>query len=362
MKTRLATTKSVLPALMLGLLPVGAAESLEIEQQQAVSSSQQLALVLEQNRIPAERVGALRNVFQSTRALAATEQVEFLRAMAAISTSKNEDVRLRTNAIWAMSEIAMLLRQQSGLSDADILRECGFLLEAAADGEENSKVRRMCIKALGDLGVGQGIPIITSILGDESNVDNPDLARSAAISLAILAPDQALGPVSNLLAKTSDPAVFGSAAYALGALRKPEAVAILARNRMRLGDNLSVDNAIEASASVVFDLLENPGRPNVGDAIDATRSMWRQEYKERYTPALLNILENETLELALRQRALTRLVEDAGQLDLPERKRRAALILAQVGEEEVFGEQISQLRAMQNATPLPVVKAQAGEE
>ena len=302
-----------------------------------------------------ERLDAIHSTFHSTESLAPTNQVLFLRAAAAIATNRTEDVRLRTDAIWALAGTAMRLRQENTWSQEELVRSCAFLMSTAAATNELPEVRRISIAALGDLGLQDAVPVIREIMRDPSTINSPSLGRPAAIALAQLAPKEAVEPIAALMATTTNAAVFGSAAYALGTTQSTSAIPVLVQHRLRLGDNLSVDNAIEASRPVILAMLQQHSEETVLAAIEATRSLWRQEDKQHYRPALIAIVADAQVPELARQRALARLIEDANDLPLQARKERIAEVLPVVENVPAFEGQVMQMRKILAAEPLPAI-------
>jgi len=217
---------------------------------------------------------------------------------------------------------------------------------------------------MGDLKMKEAVPIVKVLLADKANLNRPEIARSASIALAELEPNEAIQPVGQILSNTTDPTVFGSAAYALGRTKSRDAIPLLVENRLRLKDNLSVDNALETMSETILEILEQPSDPNIVFVIQATRSLWREEQKAEYTPLLQEILANRTLLLDVRQEALKRLTEDADTLSLNARKQQISIILSLVEGEEPFGEEVSKMRQILNAQLLPItrIENQEGQE
>lgn len=326
-------------------------------------STQLLVPVLKSKSTPKkERLQALHTLFQARKSLSKSEQLELLRSTKSVAADKQEDARLRTDAIWVLNEIGMQLKYDKTLADKDISEECKFLLQAAADETENLQVRRMSITAMGDLKIKEAVPIVKTLLADGNNLNRPEIARSASIALAELEPNEAIQPVGQILSNTTDPAVFGSAAYALGRTKSRDAIPLLVENRLRLKDNLPVDNAIEAMSETILEILEQPSDPNIVSAIQATRSLWREEQKAEYTPLLQEILANRTLSLDVRREALKRLTEDADMLSLDARKQQISIILSLVEGEEPFGEEVIRMRQILNAQLLPITRIEDQNE
>ena len=342
-----------------------AAKGMSVTEPNTAISTQLLVPVLKSKAMPKkERLQALRTLFRDRKSFSKSEQLEFLRSTKSIAADKQEDARLRADAIWAMGGIGMQLKHEKTLSDQNIFDECKFLLQTATDETENLQVRRMSITAMGDLKMKEAVPIVKVLLADKANLNRPEIARSASIALAELEPNEAIQPVGQILSNTTDPTVFGSAAYALGRTKSRDAIPLLVENRLRLKDNLSVDNALETMSETILEILEQPSDPNIVFVIQATRSLWREEQKAEYTPLLQEILANRTLLLDVRQEALKRLTEDADTLSLNARKQQISIILSLVEGEEPFGEEVSKMRQILNAQLLPItrIENQEGQE
>jgi hypothetical protein len=311
-----------------------------------------------------ERLQALHAMYQAKELLSKPEQLEFWRGTKTVASDKAEDARLRADAIWVLGGMGMMLKHEKTWTQEDISRECEFLLQTAADTSETLQVRRMSIAALGDLKMKEAVPVVKALLADKANLNRPEIARSASIALAELAPEEALEPIGQVLSETTNPAVFGSAAYALGRINSPNALPLLVRNRLRLGDNLSVDNAIEATSGTVIALLKKPSDPKIVSAIQATRSLWREEQKATYSPLLREILADKTLPPEARREALKRLMEDADALPLDARKESITLLLSLVEGDDLFPDQVARMRLILNAQILPAtrIKGQDKEE
>lgn len=348
---------------LLSILTILIASSIAVTEPNTAISTQLLVPVLKSKSMPKkERLQALHTLFQARKSLSKSEQLEFLRATKSVAVDKQEDARLRADAIWAMGGIGMQLKYDKTLVDKDISEECKFLLQTAADETENLHVRRMSITAMGDLKMKEAVPIVKVLLADKANLNRPEIARSASIALAELEPNEAIQPVGQILSNTTDPTVFGSAAYALGRTKSRDAIPLLVENRLRLKDNLSVDNALEAMSETILDILEQPSDPNIVSAIQATRSLWREEQKAEYTPLLQEILANRILSLDVRREALKRLTEDADMLSLDARKQQISIILSLVEGEEPFGEEVIRMRQILNAQILPITHVENQNE
>lgn len=322
-------------------------------------SVEKLASVVQSKAAPVqERLQALHTLYAAKNALSRQERVGLLQSAKTIARDKQEDARLRADAVWAFGGMGMLLKHEKTWTQEDVSRECQFLLKAAADEAEDTQVRRLSVAAMGDLKMKEAVPVVKALLANKENINRSEIARSASIALVELAPDEALEPVGKILSKTSDPSVFGSAAYALGRTNSQQAIPLLVRNRLRLGDNLSVDNAIEATSGTLVMILKTPTDPLIVPAIQATRSLWREEQKAEYTPLLRALLADTTLPLETRREALTRLMEDADLLTLGARKERLSDFLPLVDGEDAFATETARMRSILKAKVLPIIRVE----
>jgi hypothetical protein len=169
--------------------------------------------------------------------------------------------------------------------------------------------------------------------------------------MAELGASDAVQSIGMVLSQTTNSSVFGSAAYALGRANSAAALPVLLANRSRLGDNLSVDNAVDAMQEQVFKALEHPN-PQTVDAIKATKSLWREEQKLKYTPLLLEIVKSQHFTFDARREALSRLLDDATTLPLDEEKLRLGAILPLVETDDAFKDEVASIHQKLNARVL----------
>lgn len=345
------------------LLSVGAAHGQStteapttMEYDLRASSRRLVALLRSTDAAQSERSRALHALFQATKTQPDRKKIAFFRAATAVAENTGEDAALRTDSIWALTGTAMMLVHDKTWRHDDILRECIFLQRIAADESEDLDVRRLSIAALGSLSIRESVPLVLALLQDKANLKRPEIARSASIALAELAPEEAVQPLGRILSETEDPAIFGSAAYALGRTNSRNGIPILVNNRLRLRDNLPVDNAIEAMSDALFAILETPSDPRILSAIRATRSLWRGEHKARYSPLLHRVLLEKTLSLEVRREALKRLMEDADSVRLDERKVLLSALLSLIEDEDAFSPEVAQIHIVLNAKILPITR------
>jgi hypothetical protein len=317
------------------------------------AATQQRFAVMQSKTTPSEdRLRALHLAFGAKESLSSGEKVEFIGATTAIARDRSENSRLRADSIRITGDVGMALLRENILTPAEVSERCSFMLGIAADEGEPARIRHNSIIALGNLHMAEAVPVVRKLLADKANHNRPEITRSACLVMAELGAPDAVETVGAVLSQTTNSAVFGSAAYALGRANSLQALSVLLSNRSRLGDNLSVDNAVEAMQEQVFQALEHPTQ-QTQDAIKATRSLWRKEQKERYTPLLLEIIKSKRISVSARQEALSRLLEDAATLPLAEEKQRLAIILPLVEGDNVFTEQTALINQKLAARVLP---------
>ncbi len=245
-----------------------------------------------------------------------------------VAKEQGLSAQFHSDELWVLNEIGLLLKHKGLLSAEEIEAQLGFLIDLSADDEQNLSVRRMAITVLGDLKVANAVPMLSDLLEDEQNWNTPELARSAAIALSRLDSEQALKPVAKVLSATTNSTVFDSAAYAMREMDSPEVLAVLASNRHRLGDNLSVDNTITELFPVLTNVLANPSSPHISSAIDATQSIWQEDQRKTVIQQLEAIVQNGTASSAVRQQALDRLLDISKILHREERQELLARLTA----------------------------------
>ena len=177
-----------------------------------------------------------------------------------------EDAKLRAGAIWALGGMGMLLKHKQ---DVDITgcqpRMRFFCSKSQPTSQRASKSRRLSIAAMGDLQMKEAVPIVKALLADNRKSESPgnftcgvqlhwrlSRARMLLKSLATCS-----------MKRPTDPVCFlGLLLMLLVRTQSRASIPILVQNRMRLGDNLSVDNAIERQRDVVFRHSEVPRGSN----------------------------------------------------------------------------------------------------
>jgi HEAT repeat protein len=301
-----------------------------------------------------ERLKALHTLF-ARRSEMTDEQVRsFWSTLRSVAQEKAKDPKFTADAIWAMGDVGVLARLRGVMTEEEVAQEARFLLDLAQNKATDPIIQRVAVAALGDLRVMEAAPWLEQLVRSPGADVQPNVLRSAAIALPKLTGTKAVAPLSQLLSTTDNKDVFGTAAYALGTVGAPESLPTLVANRLRLGDNLSVDNAINGMSSNVIAVLSRPSDPQITDAIAATRSLWREEQQKEYVPLLQQLVQNRTAPVTVRQAALQRLLDHAAHQPFEQEKAQLAAILPSIQQQPEFQketEYINQRLSAQVLTP-----------
>jgi len=270
---------------------------------------------------------ALAALFGQKRNLADADLIKFWSNLRLLSADASSPDRLRIDAIWSLAAVGLLAKERNLLAAADIEQECAFLCDLAAKESAEHALRSVALKAIGALRITDGIPVLKDILMEADSWNQPEIARAATLSMSTLAPSQAVAIVGNVLSGTTNSAVAGTAAYALGQTGDPSVLPALVANRSRLGDNLSVDNAIQTLSTNILAVLNDAASPYLPAAIEATKGLWTAEQKAAYVPRLIRILSDPEVPIPTKKVAATRLLDHAAHLHPDEEQKLLRAIL-----------------------------------
>ena len=229
--------------------------------------------------------------------------------LAGAERDASQDPQLGARLIGTTASLACLMKEKGLLQAADLAEEFAFLKTAAKDDKKLPAMRGEAIKALGILKDGDAAPLIRDLLAAPENLNKPEIARNGCLSLMRIEGEKAVQPISNVLATTSNEAVFGTAAVSLGQIKTEESMATLVKNRDRFPDSGSCGAVLVEMEGVTIKVLEEPDNSNLIPAIHATRYLYRDGQRERYVSRLRDLLT--TAPVSARLAAVERLMEVA---------------------------------------------------
>jgi HEAT repeat protein len=295
------------------------------------SFSQGIAIVADKNETPTSRAAAMEVLHANRRKLTSDEMRTFLGEATRLAKDVSLDETNSAFAVSVMANLALTMKDQGQLSEAESKQEAGFLLATATDSKRYVRLRGSAITALGILKIAEASDSLREMLTNSASANVPEIARPACLSLMRIDGDHAIPDLTVVLKKTTDRRVFGTAAFALGQIKDPESVAALVANLGRFPNSGACGAALVDMDDVIYDTLKNSKSENLSAAIQATRYLWREGQREIYTPLLRNLLS--TAPLAVRKAAADRLLESASCLDFESEKRELALVSAAIGNQ-----------------------------
>jgi HEAT repeat protein len=307
------------------------------------SFTQGIAIVADTNETPSSRAAAMQELNANRKKLTPVERRRFLGEATRLAKDTSLDETNSAFAVSVMANLTLTMRDQGQLSDAESKQEAGFLMATATDLRRNAPSRGSAIVALGILKVAEARGVLRELL-----TNSPvEIARPACLSLMRVDGDRAIPDLANTLKKTSDARLFGTAAFALGQLKKRECVGVLVENLGRFPDSGACDAALVDMDDVICGILKDPQDESLSAAVPATRYLWREGQREIYTPLLRNLLSKAPM--AARKAAAERLLESASCLNFESEKRELALALIAIGDQPELLEYQERIRSRLSA-------------
>lgn len=340
-----ADTKSATQANEMGLS--ARAKSFASERWNDSSPAQGLALLSDTKETPTSRAAAMQTLQANRRKLTPGEMRQFLGETTKLAKDTSVDETNSAFAVSVMGNATLTMKEQGQLSDAESKQEARFLLETATDARHTALLRASAITALGVLKVAEANGALREMLTNSTTRDVPEIARPACLSLMRVDGERAIPDLANILKKTSDARVFGTAAFALGQFKDGKCIAALVANLDRFPDAGACGAALVEMVDTIGSILKNPQDENLTAAIQATRHLWREGQRENCAPLLRDLLSVAPLEA--RKAAAERLLESASCLELEAEKRELALISKAMGDQPELHEHQQRIQSRLSA-------------
>ena len=241
----------------------------------------------------------------------------------AIAVDSNDELLLRARAMKSVVAMSALMRDLDEMSQRSIIEDNDFIVQMAEDILLDASIRASAIEGIEVLQITEGISLLEEILADPEEHRILDLVRRASLALTRLAPDKALPLVTQIINETEDASVFGTAAYSLGQINSPKAVATLVQNADRFPDAGSCDFALVDMEVIILAILrdQKSEEEDVIAAIRATQYLWREGQSEDFEPLLKELIDNPSLEI--KKATVERLMQEA--LEKPRTERQNLL-------------------------------------
>lgn len=300
------------------------------------SFPQGIAIVADTQEPPNSRAAALEVLQANRRKLSASEMRSLLGEATRLAKDASLDDTNSAFAVSIMANLALTMRDQGQLSDAESKQESAFLIATTTNPQREGQLRASAITALGILRIGEAREVLRGILTNSTSASVAEIVRPACLSLMRIDGESAIADLTEVLKRSSDVRVFGTAAFALGQLKSRECVSALVESLGRFPDSGACDAALVDMDDVIGGILKDPKDENLNAAIQATRYLWREGQREIYTPLLRDLLSSAPLDA--RKAAAEQLLESASTLDFESEKRELALDSAAIGSQAALQE------------------------
>jgi HEAT repeat protein len=279
-------------------------------------------VLTDRNETKESRAVAMELLHANRNKLSAAEMKQFLNETTTIAKNINADETLSTLAVRTMGNVTLTMKELGQINEAESKKEMVFLMEAATNSEHGLYFQASAINTLGILDITESSPLLHRILEDNTNMNVPEISRPACLSLMRVDGERAIPTLRRVLQKTTDSRVFGTAAFAIGQIKKSDSLVALMENQERSENSGSCDAVLVDMDGVILDILKSPKDPNLEAAIRATCHLWRDGQRDRYMPMLKSLIT--TAPMATRKIAIERFLEVAGQMDFDAEKKALA--------------------------------------
>ena len=290
-----------------------------------------IAIIADAQETATSRAAAMQMLHANRKKLTADEMRQLLSEATRLAKDVSVGETISAFAVNVMANRALTMNKQGQLSGAESKQEAGFLMATTTDSRREVHLRASAITALGVLKASEARGALRDLLTNSVTRDVPEVARPACLSLMRIDGERAIPDLANVLKSTSDVRVFGTAAFALGQLKRRECMAALVENWERFPDSGACDAALVDMEDVIFSVLSNPRDQNLSAAIQATRYLRREGQSDVYTPLLRNLLSAASV--GTRRAAAERLLERASCLDFDSEKRELTFVSKAIGDQ-----------------------------
>jgi len=312
------------------------------------SFARAIAIIAEKTEAQDTRSVAMELLHSNRLKLKPNEMRQLLQEVARIAKDVESQENLAAQAIQAMANLTLTMKELGQLNRAEATKEVGFLLNTITDSRRNIHLRSQAINAVGTLSISEAFPILGALLNPSTYLNLPEIARPACLSLMRIDREGAIPVLADVLRKTSDSRVFGTAAFALGQINTRQTMSALVQNIERFPESSSCDAALVEMGDVILDVIKNAQDERLIDGIRATRHLWREGQRARYIPALQGLLT--TAPPDARKAALERLLEAASTQEFEHEKRELTAILELIKDQDQLSEYQGRIRERLAAT------------
>jgi hypothetical protein len=326
-----------------------------------------IAIIADKTETRDSRSVAMELLHANRRKLGPNDMRQLLDEVTTIAKNRTNEEELSAQAIHIMGNLTLTMNELGQLSRAESKKEAGFFLSVTTDSRRGSHMRSEAINALGILKITEAVPSLQQILTESVNV--PEIARPACLSLMRIDSDRAVPVLAEVLQKTTDSHVFGTAAFALGHINTRESMVAIVQNLGRFPESGACGAALVNMEDVIFIVLKNTQDERLAEGIQATRYLWREGQRDRYIPIIQGLLNSAPP--VTRKVALNRLLEEASTQDFEKEKIELTTILELIKDQPQLSEYQEKIRTRLAArvvtpssgvtTPTPILQRGVGK-
>ena len=282
------------------------------------------------------------------------EELDQIRvALYKIAQDSLDEPHVVASAIHELSQLILYLKDTHQLSDNFLASFSELVSRYAVREGTNLDIRGEAIRSLGDLHIANGDQIAAQLLETGDNVNIQQIARTSCLTLLKLSGEHSLESIQSVSTNTSDPSVFGTAAYCLGRINTPAAMSILVKNELKFPNSESSDAALVNMEDVILSSLEATNS-HVNEAIEATKHLWKDGQQERYIPALLKLAASGSAQT--RSLAVERILDLGSTLPLQQEKTLLSHLLNSIGQSSELSDYLPIINSRLSAAPAMAVK------
>jgi hypothetical protein len=318
-----------------------------------------IQLLTDRKETTESRAVAIEVLHANRMKLAPPQINQFLADVTTIAKDPESDEQVATIAIHTMGNTVLTMKDLGQTSEADSKREARFFLDAATNTQRSVQFRAGAINALGILKIEEAFDSLRQLLEDETSMNLPEISRPACLSLMRVDGERSIPILRQVLRKTVDARVFGTAAFAIGQTKKSDSIVALVENEERFPNGGSCDAALADMEDVVLRILIDPNDPNLTSAIRATRHLWREGQRDHYIPLLRQLLA--TAPISSRKACLDRLLDVASTKEFDQEKKELEIVLDAIRNQPDLAEYQQRIqRRLSSGVVLPAPDNNAG--
>lgn len=162
--------------------------------------------------------------------LDASEIRGLLEQVTEIAKDQTEDEALAALSVRTIGNLILTLEESGQVSSVEARKQAAFLMASATNTRRSVDFRTNAITVLGILNIREASPLLHDALGEIDGMNVPEIARATCLSLVQIDGELAVPALAKVLRTTKDSRVFGTAAFAIGQVKKADSMIALVEN------------------------------------------------------------------------------------------------------------------------------------